>query len=146
MAKKSEKNSQKILKNQIENMEKSIDTVEKISKEQEQEKLRKKAIQEKIELIKTDLQNQLESQGKFGKFFDDLIDDYLFLVKLKEDLQNDINLKGIRYDCMTGNGYTTEKPNESVQNILKVNGQMLKILQDLDLKAPSEDGGGDGLL
>lgn len=146
MAKKSEKNSQKILKNQIENMEKSIDTVEKISKEQEQEKLRKKAIQEKIELIKIDLQNQLESQGKFGKFFDDLIDDYLFLVKLKEDLQNDINLKGIRYDCMTGNGYATEKPNESVQNILKVNGQMLKILQDLDLKAPSEDGGGDGLL
>ena len=47
---------------------------------------------------------------------------------------------------MTGNGYTTEKPNESVQNILKVNGQMLKILQDLDLKAPNEDGEGDDLL
>ena len=147
---KSAKNKEKIIKNQIENIEKSMDSIEKIQKEQkelqEKEDARKKQIEEKAELIKEDLQNQLETQGKFGKYFDDLIDDYIFFVKLKEDLQYDIKIKGLRYDCMTGNGYTTEKTNESVQNLLKVNGQMLKILQDLDLKAPSEDGEGDDLL
>ena len=35
------------------------------------------------------------------------------------------------------------KPNESVQNILRVNNQMLKILQDLGLKAPSDNENGD---
>lgn len=46
-------------------------------------------------------------------------------------------------------GYLTDKPNESVQNLVKINAQMLKILQDLELKAPDEnpkEGGGDDLL
>ena len=50
---------------------------------------------------------------------------------------------------MTGNGFKTEKKNDSVLDILKVNGQQLKILQDLDLKAPSQtpkEGVGDDLL
>lgn len=75
-----------------------------------------------------------------------MIEDYVFLVKLKEELQNDIKIKGLRYTSFTGNGYLTEKANESVQNLLKVNGQMLKILQDLELKAPDEEGEGDDLL
>lgn len=78
-----------------------------------------------------------------------MIEDYIFLVKLKEELQYDISINGIRYEAKTGNGYKTDKPNESVQNLLKVNAQMLKILQDLELKAPEEgprEGEGDDLL
>jgi hypothetical protein len=110
------------------------------------EKERQKKLQEKLDIIKEDLNNQLTNQGKFGKQFEDMVEDYLFFVKLKEDLQLDIKINGLRCLRMTGNGFPAEKPNESVQNLIKVNAQMLKILQDLDLKAPDEEGEGDDLL
>lgn len=127
------------------NTEKVPKTVkkEKISKE---EKERLKKLQIKIDTIKEDLSNQLVNQGKFGKQFEDMIEDYLFFVKLKEELQLDIKNNGLRCLRMTGNGFPSEKPNESVQNLIKVNAQMLKILQDLDLKTPDEEGEGDDLL
>jgi hypothetical protein len=37
---------------------------------------------------------------------------------------------------MTGNGFEATKPNESVERLVKVNAQMLKILGELDLKKP----------
>jgi len=99
---------------------------------------------DKKNAIKEDLQAQLISQGKFGKHFDDMIEDYLYLVDLKERLKKDINDNGIRYKSTGGNGFTTYKPNESCERLLKTNAQMLKILQDLDLKAPDEGGGDEG--
>ena len=104
---------------------------------------------EEIKQIREDLKNQLIEQNKFGKHFESLVEDYINLEKLKRKIQKDIDDNGIRITVMTGNGFKSEKPNESVQNILKVNGQQLKILQDLELKAPSQtpkEGGGDDLL
>lgn len=108
---------------------------------------------DKIIAIRDDLRNQLLEQNRFGKHFEDMVEDYIYLVKLKEKLQEDIDKKGIRYKVQTGNGFKQNKPNESVVNILKVNNQMLKILQDLDLKAPElpdppedEESDADGLL
>ena len=104
---------------------------------------------EEIQQIREDLLNQLLEQNKFGKHFESLVEDYINLEKLKRKIQKDIDENGLRIKVMTGNGFESEKPNESVQNILKVNGQQLKILQDLDLKAPSQvpkEGGGDDLL
>lgn len=96
--------------------------------------------------IKEDLEKQLQEQKKTGKHFNNMIEDYIFLYKLKEELKKDIKDNGIRIEFINGNGIKTEKPNESVTNILKINGQMLKILQDLELKAPDKEGEGDGLL
>ncbi len=136
---------------EIENLEKVTKVAKKIKqekkKEQEENEKRRNLLEDKIKTVREDLQNQLIVQNKFGKQFDDMVEDYIFLIRLKEDLQYDIAANGLRYSSMTGNGYTISKPNESVQNILKVNGQMLKILQDLDLKAPDESGeDGDDLL
>lgn len=111
--------------------------------------MKKEQKSEEINQIKQDLLEQLLEQGKIGKHFESLVDDYINLEKLKRDIQKDIDKNGLRIKVMTGNGFKSEKPNESVQNILKVNGQQLKILQDLDLKAPSkppEEGDGDDLL
>lgn len=141
---KKSKNNEKEIENQNKSPRKNTKTLSKIKKK-ELEK-RTKVIDEKANIIKEDLKEQLLSQNKFGKQFEDMIEDYVFLVKLKEELQNDIKTKGLRYTSFTGNGYLTEKANESVQNLLKVNGQMLKILQDLELKAPDEEGEGDDLL
>lgn len=144
-------NKEKEIEKQIGNLEKVTKVAEKIKqekkKEQEENEERLNFLEDKIKTIREDLRNQLFVQNKFGKQFDDMIEDYIFLVRLKEDLQYDIAVNGLRYNSMTGNGYTTSKPNESVQNLLKVNGQMLKILQDLDLKTPDEGGeAGDDLL
>lgn len=109
----------------------------------------------KIAAIREDLKNQLLEQNRFGKQFEDMIEDYIFLVKLKDEIQKDLDSKGIRYRVKTGNGFTQLKQNESVVNIVKVNNQMLKILEDLDLKTPelpdpsnpkNEESDPDGLL
>lgn len=97
-------------------------------------KLSKKQLKE---MINADLTNQLISKGKLGKFYDDLKDDYLYFWDLKLKLQKDIKDNGLRYKTTNGNGIETEKPNESVKNLLSVNAQMLKILNDLDLREPT---------
>lgn len=150
---KSAKNKEKEMEKQVEILEKNIEKIEtkkkKQTKAQREENKRKKEVEDKVDTIREDLQSQLLAQNKFGKQFDDMVEDYIFFVKLKEDLQHDIATNGLRYSTMTGNGFSTDKPNESVQNLVKINAQMLKILQDLDLKAPDEgpkEGEGDDLL
>lgn len=130
---------EKELEEMVKNLEEKIEKIEEAQQIEEQ-------IKEKKEEIKEDLQNQLVAQNKFGKQFDDMIEDYLYFFELKERLKYDININGIRYRNTGGNGFSTYKPNESVERLQKTNGQMLKILQDLDLKAPEEDGEGDDLL
>lgn len=88
-------------------------------------------------LIRNDLQEQLNMQKKNGKYFADLVDDYMYLLELKHRLQEDVKENGLRITVTGGNGFKSEKPNESVQNLLKVTSQMLKILSDLGLQEPT---------
>lgn len=127
---------EKKIEEKVENLEQNIDKIEKAAELE-------KVIKDKKQAIKEDLQNQLIAQGKFGKHFDDMVEDYLYLVELKERLKHDIDVNGIRYKTTGGNGFTTYKPNESCERILKTNAEMLKILQDLDLKSPDKDNSGD---
>ncbi len=131
---KSTSKREKELEKVVENLEEKIKNMEKVKKFEED-------VQEKKELIRKDLLDQLLSQNKFGKQFDDMIEDYLYFVEQKERLQHDININGLRYKTTGGNGFTTYKPNESYERLLKTNAQMLKILQDLELKTPEESGG-----
>lgn len=136
----------KILENNIDNLEKAQ---KKIKDEEAKKEENTKKINEKIEIIRKDLKDQLIAQNKYGEHFNDMIENYLFYVKLKEELQYDIDTRGIRYEARTGNGYKTDKPNESIKNLTNVTTEMRKILQDLDLKEPEEppeEGEGDDLL
>lgn len=87
-----------------------------------------------ITRIKKDLKEQLAAQKKTGKFYEDLVDDYIFLKELKDKMKKDIEVNGIRLKVTNGNGFQTEKPNESCTNIIKVNAQMLKILSELNIQ------------
>lgn len=130
-------------------LEEAVENIEQNIKQIEEAKKFEENINNKKQAIKEDLQNQLISQKKFGRQFDDMLEDYIYLVELKERLQHDIDVNGIRYKTTGGNGFTSYKPNESCERLLKTNAQMLKILQDLDLKTPDErqkEGGGDDLL
>lgn len=89
-----------------------------------------------IKEIKEDLLEQLNAQGKTAKFYVDLVNDYCTYCKLKNAMQDDIEKRGLRYKVTSGNGFTSEKPNESVLNLNKVTVTMLKILQDLELQKP----------
>ena len=105
--------------------------------------------EEEISQIKEDLLNQLMEQSKFGKHFESMIEDYITLEKAKRELKSDIELKGVRIEVKTGNGFTKEVKNDSIELFVKVNNQMLKILSELQLKEPSQtpkEGEGDDLL
>lgn len=93
----------------------------------------------KYKLIKDDLTRQLSSLRKFGKHYEDLINDYVDYVKLKDKLKKDIHDKGLRIEVPTGNGHVAVKPNESIPNQIKVQMQMLKILSDLGLQEPETE-------
>ena len=129
-------------------LEEEIKKLKEVIERNEKDEEISRNIKEKINSIREDLKNQLISQNKFGKQFDDMIEDYLYFVELKERLQLDVDIRGIRYLTTGGNGFVTYKPNESCERLLKTNAQMLKILQDLDLKTPEEGGEekGDDLL
>lgn len=127
---------EKEMEEKIQILQENIKKIENFQKLEEKIKNKKQAIRE-------DLQKQLISQGKFGKQFEDMIDDYLYFIELKERLQYDLNLNGIRYKTTTGNGFTSNKANESCERLLKTNAQMLKILQDLELKSPEPEKSGD---
>ena len=147
MPKVKSKKELKQLENQVNNAEKALDAIDKISAEEQKkieeqkkkekaEKRRLKKINEIADLIREDLKTQLDLQEKVGKHFDNMVEDYIYFYRLKEDLKYDIAENGLRIESQTGNGYKTEKDNKSVDQIIKVNGQMLKILNDLELKVP----------
>lgn len=87
--------------------------------------------------IEKDLKDQLIASGKIGKQYEDIINDYMYLYKLKNELQKDIKKNGLRVKVVNGNGIEAEKDNSSIQNLLKVTTQMLKILSDLNIHEPS---------
>ena len=91
----------------------------------------------KAQDVKSSLIKQLESLGKNSTHFLSLVDDYIFLWKLKKTLQADIKKEGLRKKIKNGNGFFVEKPNESIVNLTKVQTQMLKLLTDLGLEEPA---------
>lgn len=95
-----------------------------------------KKVSAKERRVKGALVEQLKLQNKTADFYMDLVDDYMSYWRMKEDIVNDIAAKGLRYECINGNGVKVEKPNESVQNLQKTTAIMLKILNDLNLKEP----------
>lgn len=98
---------------------------------------------EKYKNIREDLNDQLRDQNKLGHQYDDLLDHAIYLFKLKDDLQDDIDLNGIRIKSMTGNGYEKVDDNKSVDKLLKVSAQLMKILNDLGIKEPTVDSDGE---
>ena len=105
----------------------------KTKREVESEKLR--------EVIKTDLLDQLDRNGTVGKYYADLVEDYMSLWDAKTKLADDIKKRGAKVLIETANSANI-KTNDSVPDLLKVNAQMLKILDTIGVK-PSPIGGGE---
>lgn len=92
----------------------------------------------KINKIRKDLLNQLKAKGLTGEYYKNLVEDYIFLFKQKEDAQEDILNRGNIVDYVNSKGFESQKKNENCDILLKNNQQMIKILEYLGIK-PSEN-------
>ncbi|MBR2132897.1 MAG: P27 family phage terminase small subunit [Oscillospiraceae bacterium] len=88
--------------------------------------------------LRQDLIDQLERKGVSSEVYTDLVDDYMALYDAKTRFIQDIQGRGVKIEVRFANGELKEcKTNDSVADLLKVNGQMLKILTTLGLDPAS---------
>lgn len=98
---------------------------------------------EKYEVIRKDLLDQLDRNGIYGKQFKDLVEDYMSLWIVKNLLIDDIKSRGVSIKWSNGGGQNGYKKNDSVGELNKTNAQMLKLLNELGIKATVADSGDD---
>ncbi|MGF3103662.1 P27 family phage terminase small subunit [Rossellomorea sp. DUT-2] len=89
--------------------------------------------------IEADLTKQLKDKEIKGTHYEDLVQDYLAMWDLKNKLIEDIEELGVK--VLSSQGY---KSNPAINDLNKTNGQMLKILSELGLKAAPDDDGDNG--
>lgn len=92
--------------------------------------------------IKNDLLNQLRTNRTKGKYYTDLVSDYMSLWVTKNLLIKDIESRGVSIAWNNGGGQKGRKKNDSVSELTKVNAQMTKLLNELGLK-PTDSSNGD---
>lgn len=83
--------------------------------------------------IREDLIQQLEDMKVTGKHFYDLVDDYMSMWDIKNSLVADIKERGVNVEYNNGGGQRGFKRNDSLSELTRVNAQMLKILQQLNI-------------
>ncbi len=93
--------------------------------------------------IKNDLLSQLKSNGTNGRYYSDLIEDYMHLWITKTLLIEDIETRGVSIKWTNGKKSQGYKKNDSINELNKTNAQMLKILTELGIK-PTDSVGGEG--
>ena len=86
--------------------------------------------------IKSDLMDQMERNQTYGEHFEDLLNDYMSLYEIKN-----IEKRGVTVEYNNGGGQKGIKKNDSIEQLLKANTQMLKILDALGIKAVQETDG-----
>lgn len=91
--------------------------------------------------IKAELMEQLERNGTVGKYYTDLVDDYMELWDAKNLLAADIRKRGAVVDYISNNGTKNKRKNDSIGELVKVNDRMVKLLDALGI-APVPAGSG----
>lgn len=91
-------------------------------------------IQKLRKTIRDDLLAQLSMNGTEGGYYTDLVDDYLGLWDAKQGLLQDIRERGVAVEVTTNAGVTNVRKNDSVGELVKVNAQMLKLLDALNIE------------
>lgn len=98
---------------------------------------------EKYNKIRQDLLDQLDRNGTYGEQFKDLVEDYMAFWITKTLLIEDINKRGVSVKYNNGGGQSGYKKNDSIAELNKTNAQMLKLLNELSIKATVENSGDD---
>lgn len=86
------------------------------------------------EKIKKDMIKQLKDRNILESHYISLVDDYMELWNIKNLLIADINERGVNVEWNNGGGQSGVKKNDSVNELVRVNAQMLKILSELGIR------------
>lgn len=93
----------------------------------------------KYKELRDGLREQLEFSQKNSKQNLDLVEDYMSFWLTKEMLQEDIEKRGVSVESYNAKGQSIIKKNDSIAELVKVNAQMLKILQHLNIEFNTGD-------
>ena len=77
---------------------------------------------------------QLKDRNILESHYISLVDDYMELWNIKNLLIADINTRGVNVEWNNGGGQSGVKKNDSVNELVRVNAQMLKILSELGIR------------
>lgn len=90
---------------------------------------------EQYDAMRDDLLNQLKNNGVNGLFYNDLVDVYMKMYTIKNQLILDIEERGVAVEWSNGK-QTSVKRNDSLDGLHKTVAQMLNILTKLGLDIP----------
>lgn len=96
--------------------------------------------------IKKDLINQLKLKGANTPIFLSQVNDYMSMWVAKEMLIADVEKRGAYINYDNGGGQKGTKKNDSISDQVKINSQMLKLLEALDIKSKTLIADGDNEL
>ena len=83
--------------------------------------------------VKDALTDYMRQRGMELAHIQDMVEDYMSLYDTKTQLLRDIKQRGAKVTVYMANGTGNLKTNDSLQDFLKVNSQMLKILDTLGM-------------
>lgn len=98
---------------------------------------------EEFNRIKGGLLDQLEKNGNMKPHFEDLVNDYMRMWMIKNELISDVEARGVQVAYKNGEKQFGSKKNDSVDSIIKYNSQMLSLLDKLGLQADLESDDSD---
>lgn len=84
--------------------------------------------------IRDSLIDQLERSGNDTPYFLNLVEDYMSMYVNKELCKNDISERGLNITSVGSTGQLVTKKNDSIDTSLKINQQMIKLLDMLGIK------------
>lgn len=90
--------------------------------------------------IKSALLEELEKRENRTAYFENLVEDYMNFYSTKEDAKREIQDKGLMVQYQNGASQKGYKKNDMIDVIIKVNQQMIKILDKLDIHANTDLG------
>lgn len=93
----------------------------------------RKSTKSRVERIREDLMQYISDQGMYGEYLTDLVDDYCSLWEVKEMLIADIKKRGVAIEWKNSETSKGKKKNDSVGELTKINMQMIKILNQLNI-------------
>lgn len=96
--------------------------------------------------IKKDLLDQLKRSGNLTEYYIDLVEDYMKMYIVKELANKDIENRGTSVEYNNGGGQKGWKKNDSVDQLLKTNQQMIKLLDMLGISPIAGDDEDDCML
>ena len=97
-------------------------------------KLSESSAEKQKKAIKNALKKQLKINGTTGKYYLDLVEDYMDLWEIKNKLFADVKQRGVVTEYDNGGGQKGKTPHDSVAAVLKVNDRMTRILDSLGIK------------